>query len=213
VKTAQATVHDRIEEEDTAANVFEEDIGDRVVLKTSLTNCVMCKVGNIVPKNRGEKEAMLVYGRSGTYRAIHEEFNCNNQNSKCGTSYFFSFYKHGGKKVYYNDALKKKQLVGSAQTAFDVDYLYELSNLVEQCSANFEALAKVYNRMHCPKLPMDVIYRREELCRKRMTGAYMLYAYLELGSRYGIKNYQVIVALVLLFILNVKRQSLHLFLL
>ena len=88
-----------------------------------------------------------------------------------------------------------------------------MSNLVEQCSANFEALAKVYNRMHCPKLPMDVMYRREELCRKRMTEAYMLYAYLELGSRYGIKNYQVIVALVLLFILNVKRQSLHLFLL
>ena len=101
MKTAQATVHDRIEEEDTAANVFEEDIGDRVVLKTSLTNCVTCKVGNIVPKNRGEKEAMLVYGRNGTYRAIHQEFNCNNQNSKCGTSYFFSFYKHGGKKVYY----------------------------------------------------------------------------------------------------------------
>ena len=46
--------------------------------------------------------------------------------------------------------------------------------------------------MQCPKLPMEVMYRREELFRKRMTEAYMLYAYLELGSRYGIKNYQVI---------------------
>ena len=88
---------------------------------------------------------MLVYGRSGTYMANHNEYVCNNRNSKCKSSYFYSYYKTKGKQIYYNDALQKK-IVVSAQTAFDVDYLYELTNLVEQCSANFEALAKVYNR-------------------------------------------------------------------
>ena len=74
----------------------------------------------------------------------------------------------------------------------DVDYLFELINLVEQCSANFEALAKVYNRQHNMKLPTGVMGRRDELYRKRMTEAYILYAYLELGSRYCVPNYQVI---------------------
>ena len=76
---------------------------------------------------------------------------------------FLFILQNKGGKNYYNDALQKKQLVVSAQTAFDVDYLFELTNLVEQCSANFEALAKVYNRQHNMKLPMDVMGRRDEL--------------------------------------------------
>ena len=124
--------------------------------------------------------------------ANHNEYVCNNRNSKCKTSYFYSYYKTKGKKIYYNDSLQKKRLVVSGQTAFDVDYLFELTNLMEQCSANFEALAKVYNRQHNMKLPTDVMGRRDELYRKRMTEAYILYAYLELGSRYCVPNYQVI---------------------
>ena len=51
----------------------------------------------------------------------------------------------------------------------------------------------MYNRLHNARLNTDLMLRRIELCRKRMTEAWFLYTYLELGQRYGIKNYQIIV--------------------
>ena len=48
-------------------------------------------------------------------------------------------------------------------------------------NAYFESLAKIYNNLHFVNLPYDVMMRRVEVNRKRITEAY-----LELGQRYGV---------------------------
>ena len=97
-----------------------------------------------------------------------------------------------GKTVYQNDVLRSEYLVSSSQTAFELSYLIELAATIELCSVNFEGMSSVYNRTHNRRLPSDLMPRRLELCRKRMTEAYFLFIYLELGQRYAIPNFQVI---------------------
>ena len=46
--------------------------------------------------------------------------------------------------------------------------------------------------MHNQRLPTATSAKREDLCCKRMTDAYMTYVYLEFAQRYGIRNYQVV---------------------
>ena len=46
--------------------------------------------------------------------------------------------------------------------------------------------------MHNHRLPTATSAKREDLCHKRMTDAYMTYVYLEFAQRYGIRNYQVV---------------------
>ena len=49
----------------------------------------------------------------------------------------------GREKVFEADALKNKVLVISSQTAFEIEYLVEISYTVEINSDNFEGLAKL----------------------------------------------------------------------
>ena len=70
---------------------FKEVRKEYIVLKTNLTRCLVCGVGEIVEHKRGvNREAVLVYGRNGTYSATHQEYICNNQNKfkPCRVSYF-----------------------------------------------------------------------------------------------------------------------------
>ena len=166
-----------------------------VILKTNIKKCLVCKIGDVIHHKRGDqKESLVVYGRNGTYLATHAEYICNNRNKykPCRVSYYHGYYKVKGKQVFQNDVLKNDVLVTSTQTAFELDYLVELAATIEICSVNFEGMSEVYNRTHNRKLPSDLMLKRVELCRKRMTEAYFLYTYLELGQRYGISNYQVI---------------------
>ena len=174
---------------------FEEVTNGTLVLKTNLKKCVVCGVGDIIRHNRGrEKELILVYSRQGTFAASHDEYICNNRNkvNPCRASFFHGYYKVKGKTVYQNDVLRNEYLVSSPQTAFEIAYLMELAATVELCSVNFEGMSSVYNRIHNRKLPNDTMPRRIELCRKRMTEAYFLFIYLEMGKRYCIPNYQIV---------------------
>ena len=180
---------------DTEQWELEEVRSENIVLETNVTKCVVCGVGDVVLHNRGRKrESILVYSRRGTFAAIHHEYICNNQNKfkPCRTSYFHGYYKVKGKTVYQNDVLRSEYLVSSSQTAFELSYLIELAATIELCSVNFEGMSSVYNRTHNRRLPSDLMPRRLELCRKRMTEAYFLFIYLELGQRYAIPNFQVI---------------------
>ena len=94
----------------------------------------------------------------------------------------------GKEKVFEADALKNKVLVISSQTAFEIEYLVEISYTVDIKSDNFEGLAKLYNQMHNHRLPTATSAKREDLCRKMMTDAYMTYVYQEFAQRYGIRN-------------------------
>ena len=187
--------HQEIFEPNIESWEFEEVRKEDLILKTSVEKCLMCCVGDVVKHNRGrQRDAVLVYGRNGTYKAVHEEYICNNQNKHkpCRTSYYHGYYRYKGKTIYQDDFLRSDIMVSSQQTAFELSYLIELAASIELCSVNFEGMAAVYNRIHNRKLPADLMPKRTELCRKRMTDAYMLYVYLELGQRYCIPNYQVI---------------------
>ena len=167
------------------------------VLKTDIQKCLVCGVGDVKPHVRGtEKNAILIYSRNGTYKVQHEVYICNfkNKHKQCRTSYFHGYYKVKRAKIIEDMALKNEVLVVTNQTGFELDYLIEMVSQIEINSDNFEGLSKVYNRFHNQRLPMELMKRREDLCRKRMTEAYFLflYVYLELGQRYSIPNYQVI---------------------
>ena len=69
-------------------------------------------------------------------------------------------------------ALKNKYLVTISQTAFGVDYLWDCLLQIVFSNATFESLANVYNNLHF-------------VHRKRIAEAIFLFAYLELGQRYG----------------------------
>ena len=83
-------------------------------------------------------------------------------------------------------------MVISQYTGFEVEYLVEIAAQIELCSSNFESLSKVCNRLHNRRLPIEMMNRREDLCRKRMADAYFTYAYLELSQTFSISNYQII---------------------
>ena len=80
----------------------------------------------------------------------------------------------------------------SAQTGFTVEYLEEVKAAVEINADSFEGLAKLYNRLHNNRLPTSTANRRIDIHQRRLTEAYFLYIYLELGQRYGLPNYQII---------------------
>ena len=50
------------------------------VLRTNLSRCVICKIGEIVPKVQSkEKDHLFVYGRNGLRKVKHEDSHCNFQ--------------------------------------------------------------------------------------------------------------------------------------
>ena len=68
----------------------------------------------------------------------------------------------------------------------------ELVGDVQITNATFEAAVKKYNRFHNINLPYDVMEKRKELCRKRISDAFHLFIYLEYCQRYNITDYQVL---------------------
>ena len=81
-------------------------------------------------------------------------------------------------KIVEDDALNKKVLVVSTQSAFEIDYLVELVTDVGVYAATFESVAKKFNRYHNPRLPQDTLQKRQLLYRKRVADAYFLYVYI-----------------------------------
>ena len=145
------------------------------VLRTKLTKCSICRSGDIVVRKWSEdKEGFTIYGRNGMRKGLHLESRCNfeNANFKCNAGYFNGYMTFQGLKIWNDDALKEKVLVTSSQTGFDVDYLVELAIDVCVSSTTFEGASKKFNRFHTLNLPFDVLCRRAELNRQRISNAY-----------------------------------------
>ena len=163
------------------------------IYKPTRERCGVCGVGKVTAVTRSaEKGELIVYTRRGIVKARMPEYRCNSRATNCRALHGHGYFKWKGKKVYESDCLKNQILVTSSQTAFEIDYLLEITNSIEINSDNFEGLAKLYNRMHNHRLPTATSAKREDLCRKRMTDAYFTYVYLEFAQRYNIKNYQVV---------------------
>ena len=160
------------------------------VFKTRRTICAVCKVGKVkeVVRNTQKLEPILIYTRNGTKKAIHGEFRCVKK--ACRALHGCGFYKERGEKVYEEDALREEILVTSSCTALEIEYLIEIASSIEICGVNFEGMAKIYNRLHNQRLPSDVLEKRAELYKKRLTEGFFIYIYLELAQRYHIKDFQ-----------------------
>ena len=167
---------------------LEEIGGERteIILKTNENKCRVCDLGDVVHVKR-DKESILIYTREGTKIGTHEEYRCNNRALPCRAGHFYGYVSLGDQaKCYEVFALKKKFLITSNQTAFEVDYLWDCVLQIVFSNASWESLAKIYNNLHFMNLPSDVMLRRQEIHRKRITEAVMLYAFLDLNSRYGL---------------------------
>ena len=75
-------------------------------LKSSVTKCVMCKVGKVSPVTRtGQTKAdLVIYGRSGMRMARHIESRCMVRGCRAG--YFHGYMTYQGHTVYDDAALK-----------------------------------------------------------------------------------------------------------
>ena len=111
---------------------------------------------------------------------------CNNRSLPCRAGHFYGFVKKGETKCYEKDALKKEYLVISSQTAFSIQYLWDIVLQILHSNASFESLAKIYNDLHFSNLPEDVMLRRVESQSKRISEAFNTFAFLEYGSRKNI---------------------------
>ena len=169
-------------------------INSKRIYESTKSRCSICQVGKLVRVERGNSKKVLVYGRNGTFLAQHNELRCNFQTNgkSCPAGHFHGYTTYRGDRIYDDDALKNEVLMITGQTGFTIEYLVELSGSIEINASTFEGLSKLYNRIHNGKLPYDVLSQRIEICRKRISDAYFLFAYLELGQRYMIKNYQII---------------------
>ena len=134
-----------------------------------------------------ETDKFMFYTRDGSLLGVHKEYRCNNRVLPCRAGRNYGYVTKGeNRKCYEWFALKKKFLVTSNQTAFSVAYLWDCLLQVVFSNATAESLAKIYNNLHFVNLAMDVMQRRVEIHRKRISEAINLFTYLELGQRYGL---------------------------
>ena len=171
----------------------EENPGPGMCLTSSRADqiCPVCTSGKVTTEN---KHPITVYGRMGQRTEHMVTYRCNNRNKSapCRAGFGPGYIKTSTSTIYEADALSRDVLVSSDQTGFDVTYLHELALRMQKQHLTFESEAEVFNSFHSESLPMDVNNKRTMIDRRRITHAYFLYTYLELGARYGIDNYQVI---------------------
>ena len=156
-----------------------------ICLSSAVVKCDVCKTGTAVKAGRDAK--MIIYTRTGTLMAKHEEMSCNNCTLPCRAVHYHGFTKTGQTKILDQDILKNQFLVTSSQTAFAIDYLWDLTLQVLFTCATFEGMGNIYNNLHFTNLPYDTLQRRETVISKRIAEAFYLYSYIELGQRYNIE--------------------------
>ena len=115
-------------------------------------------------------------------RGIHEERRCNNRTLPCRAGHFHGYVKSDQTKVLDDNILQNKYLITSNQTAFAIDYLWDITLQILFMRATFEGLGNVYNNLHNTNLPLDTLLKRESLVRKRIAEAFYLFAFIELGK-------------------------------
>ena len=156
-----------------------------IQLSSSSVKCKICKTGNVVKV--GRESHLVLYTRTGTKKGVHIEKRCNNRTTQCRAGHYYGYIKSGATKVIDEDTLKREYLVTSNQTAFSVDYLWDITLQILFHRATFDGLGQVFNNLHFTNLPHDTLQRRENVFSKRIAEAFYLYAYIELGQRYDLE--------------------------
>ena len=162
---------------------FTEDQQITINLASSVTTCMVCDSGKVVTVGRGT--TLVLYTRNGTKKAVHTEMRCNDQ--RCRVGYYYGFYKKGSSKYVDDDALRNEYLITSTQSGFAIDYLWDVTLQILFSNATFESLGNIYNNLHFTCLPFDMMQKREAVIAKRISEAFYLYSFIELGQRYNIE--------------------------
>ena len=101
----------------------------------------------VVLKPDREPTVLVVYDRDGPHLYNHQPMRCKFRNKykvcRAGHSYGFSTYQ--GMRIYQDYALKNNVLLISTKCGFTIDFLVELTGIVDISSETFEAAAKRYN--------------------------------------------------------------------
>ena len=154
-------------------------------LSSSYLKCTVCNTGDVVKV--GREAHLVIYTRTGTKQGVHIEKRCNNRTLPCRAGHYYGYIKAGTTKVIDNDALQQDFLVTSTQTAFAVDYLWDITLQILFSRATFEGLGQIFNNLHFTNLPYDTLQKRENVFSKRIAEAFYTYAYIELGQRYNLE--------------------------
>ena len=156
-----------------------------ITLSSSARKCSMCNIGDIV--RVGRETNLVIYTRAGTRMGAHVEMRCNNRGARpCRAGHYYGYIKVGSEKHVDDNALRNEYLVTSSHTAFAVDYLWDITLQILFSRATFEGLANIFNNLHFSNLPYDIMRKRENICAKRITEAFFLYAFIEVGQRFNV---------------------------
>ena len=171
---------------------LEKDLisgSEEVVLKSNFESCKCCKYGRLVERQKEKApDSLVIYTRNGSFKGYHQEKRCNNQSLPCRAGHFYGYVvTPKGEKQLDEHILSNEYLVTSQQTAFSIDYLWDITLQILFSQASFESLANIYNNLFFSNCTTDTMNRREEVVRKRIAEAWFYYAYIEMGQRYGIE--------------------------
>ena len=122
---------------------------DRALTKHS-TKCPDCD-GRVEFEERSvDKSKMTVYGRSGVRQVLHATYRCVEKHCRTGLYHGYRIMK-GGSKVFESYCLDPSQvfLVVSRKTAFDIDFLYEMTLKIYRHNATLEGLSEEFNDFFC----------------------------------------------------------------
>ena len=164
---------------------FVED-GREIILMSEYERCQICHYGKLIKRPREkDKDSLVIYTRNGTVKGYHQEKRCNNQSLPCRAGHFYGYITTSkNEKVIDEYILRNDFIITSRQTAFSVDYLWDISLQILFSQASFESLANIYNNLFFTNCSLDVMNRREEMVRKRISEAWFYYAYIDLGQRW-----------------------------
>ena len=148
-------------------------------LVTDQTVCDECH-GDLVDSKDPPSE-VTIYTREGTKFAQHFHKECPNR--WCRKTFFYGYSVKNDTKVYQALNSRRKYLVVSRETAFAIDFCYEITLHILHNNATFQGLSDVYNQLHNFSRK-DI--KRVDVYRKRLGTAFFLYGFLELTSRSGV---------------------------
>ena len=111
----------------------------------NISHCLKCNA--ILNDDSNPPSEITIYTRNGTKFAQHFSKVCSNR-AGCRIRYYCGYYSLNGDKVYYDLSVQGKYLITSANTAFAIDYLYEVSLLLLHGNMSFEALY-IFNSKNC----------------------------------------------------------------
>ena len=150
-------------------------------LKSQRTSCDEC-MGTLVESQDNPAE-LTIYTRQGVKFAQHFHKECPNRWYR--KTFFHGYSVKQGKKVYDPLNHSRKYLITSRETAFAVDFCYELTLHILHNNASFQGYTDVFNQFH--NFNKNNL-KRQEMNRKRLSIAFFLYGFLEYTSRSGIKH-------------------------